>query len=79
MGERMRQALTRAALTRAACAATVSLMLAAGASAQSPQRPPQDKVFYQIIPIAWRDSDNDIRSGQPARFGDFNGLTASLD
>ena len=79
MGERMRQALTRAALTRAACAATVSLMLAAGASAQSPQRPPQDEVFYQIMPIAWRDSDNDTRSGQPARFGDFNGLTASLD
>lgn len=32
------------------------------------------EVLYQIMPIAWRDSDSD-----PARFGDFGGLTASLD
>ena len=29
--------------------------------------------------IALKDSDNDVRSGQPARYGDFNGLTASLE
>lgn len=32
------------------------------------------EILYQIMPIAWRDSDND-----PDRFGDFRGLTASLD
>jgi alpha-amylase len=32
-----------------------------------------DDIFYQIMPIAWRDSDND-----PERFGDFGGMTASL-
>ncbi len=36
-------------------------------------RAPQDDVFYQIMPIAWRDSDNDA-----SRFGDFGGMTASL-
>jgi glycosidase len=35
---------------------------------------PSDEVIYQIMPIAWRDSNNDA-----SRFGDFNGLTASLD
>lgn len=34
----------------------------------------RDEVFYQIMPIAWRDSNNDA-----SRFGDFNGLTQSLD
>lgn len=34
---------------------------------------PED-VFYHFMPIAWRDSDNDAQ-----RFGDFNGMTASLD
>lgn len=33
-----------------------------------------EDIFYQIMPIAWRDSDNDAQ-----RFGDFNGMTASLD
>src|SRR3954469_583424 len=32
------------------------------------------EVLYQIMPIAWRDSDGDA-----SRFGDFGGLTASLD
>lgn len=31
------------------------------------------EVFYQIMPIAWRDSNGDAN-----RFGDFGGLTASL-
>lgn len=42
----------------------------------------RDDVFYHIMPITWRDSDNDVASGTPAgqqsRFGDFNGLTAGL-
>ncbi len=33
-----------------------------------------EDIFYQFMPIAWRDSDNDSQ-----RFGDFNGMTASLD
>ncbi|MFQ5428947.1 MAG: alpha-amylase family glycosyl hydrolase [Phycisphaerae bacterium] len=33
-----------------------------------------EDIFYQFMPIAWRDSDND-----PFRFGDFDGMTASLD
>ena len=37
-------------------------------------RDPVDDVFYQFMPIAWRDSDNDA-----SRFGDFGGMTASLD
>lgn len=37
-------------------------------------RPIEDDVFYHFMPIAWRDSDNDTQ-----RFGDFNGMTASLD
>jgi len=37
-------------------------------------REPVDDVFYHIMPIAWRDSDNDTY-----RFGDFGGMAASLD
>ncbi len=37
-------------------------------------RPIGDDIFYHFMPIAWRDSDNDAQ-----RFGDFNGMTASLD
>ncbi len=59
--------------------AMIAGALSSVAWGQSLDRPPQDEVFYQIMPIAWRDSDNDVRSGQAARFGDFNGLTASLD
>ncbi|MCB9851175.1 MAG: alpha-glucosidase C-terminal domain-containing protein [Phycisphaerales bacterium] len=33
-----------------------------------------DDVFYQFMPIAWRDSDNDTY-----RFGDFDGMTDSLE
>jgi alpha-amylase len=33
-----------------------------------------DDIFYQFMPIAWRDSNNDA-----SRFGDFGGMTASLD
>ncbi len=34
----------------------------------------EDDIFYHFMPIAWRDSDNDT-----FRFGDFDGMTASLD
>lgn len=34
----------------------------------------REEVFYHIMPIAYRDSNNDAQ-----RFGDFGGLTASLD
>jgi glycosidase len=37
-------------------------------------REPVDEVFYQFMPISWRDSNNDAQ-----RFGDFDGMTASLD
>ncbi|MFH1417810.1 MAG: alpha-amylase family glycosyl hydrolase [Planctomycetota bacterium] len=33
-----------------------------------------EDVFYQFMPIAWRDSDGDTY-----RYGDFDGMTASLD
>jgi alpha-amylase len=48
----------------------------AGSAAAAPLngRTPVDDIFYQFMPIAWRDSDNDA-----ARFGDFGGMTASLD
>ncbi len=52
-------------------------LLAAGAAwggAPRSARTPADEVFYHFMPIAWRDSDND-----PNRFGDFDGMTASLD
>ncbi len=44
-------------------------------------RAPKDEVIYQIMPIAWRDSNNDSVGAIPARFGDFGGLAAieSLD
>ncbi|MEO5989755.1 MAG: glycosyl hydrolase 53 family protein [Candidatus Eisenbacteria bacterium] len=37
-------------------------------------RDPLDDIFYQFMPIAWRDSDNDAN-----RFGDFGGMKASLE
>lgn len=52
-----------------------ALLAPPGASLAEPLvgRDPRDDVFYQFMPIAWRDSDND-----PQRFGDFGGMTASL-
>jgi len=44
------------------------------AAATLDTRDPLDDVFYHFMPIAWRDSDNDAY-----RFGDFGGMTASLD
>lgn len=44
-------------------------------------RPHQDEVIYQIMPIAWRDSNLDVTGAVQTRFGDFGGLAAteSLD
>src|SRR5437660_6632561 len=50
-------------------AATVAAAIASTAAADV-----TDEIFYQFMPIAWRDSDNDAQ-----RFGDFGGMTASLD
>lgn len=49
--------------------------------AQAQTRPAQDEIIYQIMPIAWRDSNNDTSGATPTRFGDFGGLAsaASLD
>lgn len=59
---------------------SVSALLLLGSTALSCSaqlnRPHQDEIIYQIMPIAWRDSNNDAQ-----RFGDFGGLSsaASLD
>ncbi len=53
--------------------ATLLLRPAPSSAAPLDGRDPRDDVFYQIMPIAWRDSDNDAQ-----RFGDFGGMTASL-
>jgi len=52
-------------------AATAAAAAAPGVFAQSPAA---DDIFYHFMPIAWRDSNND-----QYRYGDFNGMTASLD
>jgi glycosidase len=65
----------------------VLLLLARAALAQPaslPDSPALDDVFYQFMPIAWRDSDNDsitTPDGQELkiRFGDFRAMTDSLD
>ena len=57
---------------RAAIVASVIFGAAAGSALG--QIEPRDEVFYQFMPIAWRDSDNDAQ-----RFGDFGGMEASLD
>ncbi len=57
-------------------AALLSPALApAGPAAAQPlaDRDVRDDVFYQFMPIAWRDLDGDA-----ARFGDFGGMTAGL-
>ncbi|MGD8453565.1 MAG: alpha-amylase family glycosyl hydrolase [Phycisphaerae bacterium] len=54
-------------------AAVLAVWSGSDATAQQP-RPGADEVFYHFMPIAWRDSDNDAY-----RFGDFDGMTASLD
>ena len=60
--------MTRARLTMPA------LCVALLASPAPAQNDVSEDVFYQFMPIAWRDSDNDA-----SRFGDFDGMTAGLD
>lgn len=60
---------------RAQCLAWVALLVAfLPQEAATQGQDVADEVFYQIMPIAWRDSNSDTY-----RFGDFGGLTASLD
>ncbi|MFO0859756.1 MAG: alpha-amylase family glycosyl hydrolase [Phycisphaerales bacterium] len=54
------------------CAALCGAILAP--AVQAAPRDVADDIFYHFMPIAWRDSDND-----QYRFGDFGGMTASLD
>ncbi|MEZ4647653.1 MAG: alpha-amylase family glycosyl hydrolase [Candidatus Eisenbacteria bacterium] len=61
----------RRALALVAVCFLPTVLCSADASAQASI---QDDVFYHFMPIAWRDSDNDT-----VRFGDFSGMTASLD
>jgi len=63
-------------LWQAICALAAGLLLTTALVFAQPQLDERvaDDVFYQFMPIAWRDSDNDTY-----RFGDFNGMTASLD
>ncbi|NBX25938.1 MAG: hypothetical protein EBQ99_07815 [Planctomycetes bacterium] len=65
---------------RHALTALLASLVALHAAAQS-TRLPQDEVIYQIMPIAWRDSNNDSTGGVSSRYGDFGGLAAteSLD
>lgn len=60
--------------------------LAVALSAHSQSEPDVlDEVFYHFMPISWRDSTSaadttrDTLSGQDRRFGDFVGMTDSLD
>ncbi|NBP51970.1 MAG: hypothetical protein EBU70_12505, partial [Actinobacteria bacterium] len=63
-------------------AGSLAVGLAAHAAAAPPiVRPAADEVIYQIMPIAWRDSNLDTVGSVQARLGDFGGLAAteSLD
>lgn len=62
-------------MNRPSLIAILATMFVSSASAEPLDgREVVDDVFYHIMPIAWRDSDNDTY-----RFGDFDGMTASLD
>jgi glycosidase len=51
----------------------LALVPASANAAPLDNRDPRDDIFYQIMPIAWRDSTNDAN-----RFGDFLGMTAGM-
>jgi alpha-amylase len=57
-----------------ALAAAVASSFAAKAADPYTASPARDEIFYHFMPIAWRDSNNDTN-----RYGDFGGMTASLD
>ena len=58
-----------------ATSALVFMPAGGGGASAAPivSRDPRDDIFYQIRPIAWRDSTNDAN-----RFGDFLGMTAGM-
>ncbi len=58
-----------------ATSALVFMPAGGGGASAAPMinRDPRDDIFYQIMPIAWRDSTNDAN-----RFGDFLGMTAGM-
>ena len=60
-------------LSRILPIALICACLAAVAPARAAVADLPDEVFYHVMPIAWRDGNNDAQ-----RFGDFGGLTASL-
>jgi glycosidase len=55
-------------------AAATALLSGAPPASAEPPGPLEDEVLYEFMPIAWRDSD-----GDELRYGDFGGMTASLD
>lgn len=55
-------------------AAALGAVAATAAAQPAFNSPVADEVFYHFMPISWRDSNNDTN-----RFGDFGGMTASLD
>jgi glycosidase len=72
----------QAAIRSTACLIALLCALFGSRAAQAQgSRLPQDEIVYQIMPIAWRDSDNDKVGTVTTRFGDFGGLasTGSLD
>ena len=77
-----RQYLDAMRRTTALILATTTLAVTEGTHArQHIVRPHEDEVIYQIMPIAWRDSNLDTTGSVQTRFGDFGGLAAteSLD
>jgi glycosidase len=64
----------RAALIASCLALASSAVYARQGSASLSPVSLADEVLYQIMPIAWRDADND-----ELRYGDFAGMTAGLD
>jgi trehalose-6-phosphate hydrolase len=53
----------------------------AAVSCAQPVEPPQasDDIFYQIMPIAFRDGGKGAMADDPHRYGDFAGILDSLD
>jgi len=73
--------------TRPRRARSLPIVLGAALAAQAPAtaddnpfatQPKADEVFYQIMPIAWRDGP-DPDASDPNRFGDFVGMREGLD
>ncbi len=76
----VRTGLSAFALAMSALSAALGVASGAAGQVNDPftTSPIADEVFYQFMPIAWRDS-NGNPSTDPYRYGDFAGMTASLD